>query len=80
MAKDKAAPAEAGTETRPARPVITVTAVAPRRRAGFAFGPTPVHLTGADLDEDTVALLKADPHLSIRPYEAPEPEGQTTQE
>lgn len=54
------------------RPIITITAPYARRRAGFAFGPTPVHLTAADLDEEKAKALKADPLLSIRPYEEDE--------
>lgn len=53
--------------------VVTVTCATARRRAGFAFGPTPVHLRESDLSEDIIAALKADPALSLRPYE-PEPE------
>lgn len=59
------------------RYVATVTSPAARRRAGFGFGPTPVHLTTEQLeaklaDKRTVAeALKADPLLVIRPYEAP---------
>jgi hypothetical protein len=50
-------------------PIVTITAPQARRRAGFAFGPTPVHLTRNDLDEDKIKALKADPLLSIREYE-----------
>lgn len=53
--------------------VVTITAPSHRRRAGFAFGPVPTHLTAGQLDDEKVAALKADPLLSIRPYE-PEPE------
>lgn len=56
------------------RPIVTITAPFARRRAGFAFGPTPVHLTEADLDDEKIKALKADPLLSIRPYEPEEAE------
>lgn len=56
------------------RPIVTITAPFARRRAGFAFGPTPVHLTEADLDDEKIKALKGDPLLSIRPYEPEEAE------
>lgn len=71
MAKEKPSPTDI-TENEAPRYVVTITAPVARRRAGFAFGPTPVHLTSADLDEEKVAALKADPLLSIRPYEPEE--------
>ncbi|MGL5447446.1 MAG: hypothetical protein ACRDBL_09070 [Rhabdaerophilum sp.] len=75
MAKTKA---ETGTETEAPRFVVTITAPSgPRRRAGFAFGKEPVHLTDADLDEEKEKALTADPQLVIRPYREPEPEAKT---
>lgn len=54
--------------------VATVTAPGgPRRRAGFAFGPSPIHLTADDLNEENQKALAADPLLVIRPYAEPEP-------
>lgn len=54
------------------RYVVSVTSASARRRAGFAFGPTPVHLTEADLNDEKIKALKADPLLSFRPYEPEE--------
>lgn len=78
MAKEPKTQTEDGTGVSEApRYVVTVTAPSARRRAGFAFGPTPVHLTADELeaglaDKRTVAeALKGDPQLVIRPYEAP---------
>ena len=64
---------EGGAKAEP-RYVITVTSHAPRRRAGFSFGPTPVHLTEADLaglTKEQEEALRDDPLLAIRPYQAP---------
>lgn len=72
MARTKA---ETGAETETPRFVVTITAPAgSRRRAGFSFGKEPVHLTGADLDEQKFQEIKADPQLVIREYVEPEPE------
>ena len=61
----------AAEETAQPRLIITVTAPAgPRRRAGLAFSPHPVHLGEDVLDEATMTALTADPLLVIRPYEA----------
>lgn len=71
-AEDNAAEPEAP------RFVVTITAPAgSRRRAGFAFGKEPVHLTEAELDKDKIELLKGDPQLVIRDYVEPEPEATT---
>lgn len=49
--------------------VLIVSAPAgPRRRAGIAFGPTPIELRGEDLGDDpdtTINALRADPYLKI---------------
>lgn len=77
MAKEPKTQNEDGTvATEAPRYVVTVTSPSARRRAGFGFGPTPVHLTAEQLeaklaDKRTVAeAMKADPLLVIRPYEA----------
>lgn len=76
MAKEPKTEIEGGAATEAPRFVATVTAISARRRAGFAFGPTPVHLTAEQLetklaDKRTLAeALKGDPQLVIRPYEA----------
>lgn len=50
--------------------VVTVTAPAgPRRRAGFSFGTVPVHLSEAELDNDKIKALEADPFLVLRAYQ-----------
>lgn len=65
----------AKTKDEAPRLILTITApVGPRRRAGFAFGKEPVHLTEADLDDAKFEALKADPQLVIRDYVPPEPE------
>lgn len=75
MAKDKPSTNEPteGAISELAAPVrgIVVTAAAHRRRAGISFGPEPTVLTEADLEEDKVKILLADPLLSIRPYVPP---------
>lgn len=77
MAKTKA---DAGTETEAPRFVVTITAPGgPRRRAGFAFGKEPVHLTEAQLDKEIVEALRSDPHLVIRDYRGPEPGAPATE-
>lgn len=79
MAKTKS---EAGEETKAEAPrfVVTITAPAgPRRRAGFAFGKEPVHLTAEDLDKEKEKALAEDPQLVIRPYREPEPEATVTE-
>jgi hypothetical protein len=65
---------ESGAKFEP-RYVITVTSTGPRRRAGFSFGPTPVHLSEDDLgalSKEQEIALRDDPLLSIRPYQAPD--------
>lgn len=57
---DKAAPTAA------AAAVIRVTALQPSRwRAGRQFGPGPVDIPAAELSEDDLARLRADPLLVV---------------
>lgn len=44
---------------------LIVRASRPRRRAGRRFGKTPVRLKLANLSEDEIAAIKADPVLSV---------------
>lgn len=74
MAKTKSDVAEE-TKAEAPRFVVTITAPAgPRRRAGFAFGKEPVHLTADEFDAKTEKAIAEDPQLVIRPYREPEPE------
>lgn len=58
------APASSGAQ--PAAHTITVTGPAGgRRRAGRAFGATPVTLSLAYLTDDELAAIKADPLLTV---------------
>lgn len=69
---------ETGAAPQEADFVASVTAPTARRRAGIAFGPTPVHLTREQLEtklEDgrvVVEVLEADPVLVLRAYK-PDP-------
>lgn len=74
MARNKSETVE-DTKAEAPRFVVTITAPAgPRRRAGFAFGKEPVHLTADEFDAKTEKALAEDPQLVIRPYREPEPE------
>jgi hypothetical protein len=54
------------TQTAKAGPAITVTARAPRRRAGYRFGPSPVTIAVDDLSEAQKKALADDPELQIK--------------
>lgn len=69
----KSLPEDRADDPQPARsaPALRITAPAGlRRRAGFAFGPSPVDLAPERLDAEARDALFADPLLVIREIEA----------
>lgn len=58
-------------EEQPAASVVVIGPPQGRWRCGRKFGKEPVTLPAADLSEDELAALQADPHLSVSLVDAP---------
>lgn len=69
----KSLPEDRAADPLPARPGPVLRVTAPsglRRRAGFAFGPSPVDLAPGQLDAAAREALLVDPLLVIREVDA----------